>query len=56
MSTDGTTRRGFLVRAVSGAAVGVALPAVARAGEAKEKWPMRLSTSSIHYKGLAVEQ
>ena len=56
MGSDGTTRRGFLARAVSGAEAGVALPAVARAAEAKEKWPMRLSTSSIHYMGLPIEQ
>lgn len=56
MSTDGTTRRRFVAMAAGGLAAGLAWPAVARAGEGKEKWPMTLSTSSIHYMGLPIEQ
>jgi len=56
MSTDGTTRRGFLVATAGGVAAGLAAPALTAAAEAKEKWPMRLSTSSIHYMGLPIEQ
>jgi len=48
-------RREFLGRATSIAAAGALAPTLL-AGEAKEKWVMRLSTSSIHFKDLPIEQ
>ncbi len=50
-------RRGFLSRLAGGALAGTVAPCLlstARAADAK--WKMRLSTSSIHYKSLPIEQ
>ncbi|KPK39509.1 MAG: hypothetical protein AMJ65_11445, partial [Phycisphaerae bacterium SG8_4] len=51
-------RRSFLKAAgIGGAAVTIpALSAWARRAETGEKWRMRLSTSSIHFMGLPIEQ
>ena len=48
---DGLTRRGFLA-----GAVGAGVAAVSLGGQKPEKWQMKLSTSSIHYLHLPIEQ
>jgi sugar phosphate isomerase/epimerase len=48
-------RREFL-GSVAGVGAAGALAPTLLAAEAKEKWPMRLSTSSIHYLRLPIEQ
>ncbi|MFP4058319.1 MAG: sugar phosphate isomerase/epimerase family protein [Candidatus Brocadiia bacterium] len=54
----GTTRRRFLAQAAGAAAAGLAAPALGAEPTAKEdaRWAMRLSTSSIHFLHLPVEQ
>jgi len=52
-------RRSFLKAAAVGGAAAVASPALsarARGSETSKKWRMRLSTSSIHFMGLPIEQ
>jgi sugar phosphate isomerase/epimerase len=51
-------RRNFLDRAARGSlALGLLGPQLATAAESREKpWRLRLSTSSIHFKGLPIEQ
>lgn len=57
-NAQGMSRRAFLARVAGGAAVGAAAGAwlgpTARAAEAA--WTMRLSTSSIHFSKLPIEQ
>ena len=54
-SVWGVTRRGFLSAAAGGAVAGV-LGAGRTAMGAEGKWQMRLSTSSIHYVHVPIEQ
>ena len=49
----GLNRREFL--AASGGAAALALGASTHAAEGEEKWTMRLSTSSNHFRGLSLE-
>lgn len=57
-SSSSLTRRRFLRTAGIGAGASVVLPALSASGiaEAKEKWPMRLATSSIQFAELTLAQ
>ncbi|MFW6163228.1 MAG: sugar phosphate isomerase/epimerase family protein [Planctomycetota bacterium] len=55
MSERKTTRRSFVAAAATGTTAALAAPRLL-AGETEGKWAMRLSTSSIHYMGLPIEQ
>jgi len=51
---SGLSRRAFL--AASGGAAALALGGTTVAAEAEGKWPLRLSTSSNHFRGLSLEE
>lgn len=52
------TRRGFLLATLSSAATALATRErlLAQDGGSSSRWPLRLSTSSIHFKDLSIEQ
>ena len=59
-SAERATRRGFLSRAAAGLAAAGTLPVVRAAAKpivpGQDRWRMRLSTSSIHYLDLSVDE